>query len=292
MTTESSAADRWQLQAQIDELWDFDDPAASEGRFRTAAASAATFERGVMLTQVARSLGLQQRYADALRILDSVEGTAEPDVDVRARLERGRIFNSGNDATAARPEFEAAFALATGHGLETLAVDALHMIAIVAPTEEQAELHARAIAMAEGASDPRARQWLASLYNNAGWTSFDAGDLNEALRLFELALEERLRLGTPRQIGIARWSVGRALRALGRTDAALAIQEDLQRANADAGVDDPYVSEELGECLLTLGRPAEARPNFSRAVAQLSADAWLAEHEPERIERLRDLAAG
>jgi hypothetical protein len=62
------------------------------------------------------------------------------------------------------------------------------------------------------------------------------------------------------------------LRALGRTDAALAIQEDLQRVNADAGIDDPFASEDLGECLLTLGRIVEARPNFTSAFAQLSAD--------------------
>lgn len=52
--------------------------------------------------------------------------------------------------------------------------------------------------------------------------------------------------------------------------------------------------EELGECLLALGRPAEARPHFSRphfsrAHELLSQDLWLREHEPERLTRLATL---
>lgn len=166
------------------------------------------------------------------------------------------------------------------------------MIAIVAPPEEQRDLHARAIAMAEAASDPRARQWLASLYNNAGWTHFDDGQLDDALRLFQLALDERIRDGKTRETGIARWAVARTLRAMGRTDAALAMQQELQRMNREAGIDDPYVSEELGECLLVLGRPDEARPHFAAALEGLAADGWTAEHEPDRVDRLRALAHG
>ena len=87
--------------------------------------------------------------------------------------------------------------------------------------------------------------------------------------------------------------MARCLRALGRVDEALAIQERLARETEAAGdQEDGYGAEEIGECLLALGRPDEARPAFARAAALLGADAYLAEHEPDRIERLKRLAAG
>ena len=52
---------------------------------------------------------------------------------------------------------------------------------------------------------------------------------------------------------------------------------------------DGYVTEEIAECLLTLGRNDEARPVFARAYAELSADDELQSREPERLERLRVL---
>ena len=51
------------------ELWDFDDPAASEHRFREAAVGS---DRAVMLTQVARALGLQEAYDAGHALLDEV----------------------------------------------------------------------------------------------------------------------------------------------------------------------------------------------------------------------------
>ncbi|HEY7525432.1 MAG TPA: tetratricopeptide repeat protein [Candidatus Limnocylindria bacterium] len=278
------------MQPQIDELWDWDNPADSEARFRAAAAAATSKrERAILLTQVARALGLQGRSTEALAVLDALPG-GDAELATRAVLERGRVLNSAGDSAAARPLFEQALAGAEAAGLEHLAVDAVHMLAIVAPPGEQAALNERAIAMAESAQDPRARQWLASLYNNLGWTRFDAGDHREALRLFELALQERRRLQQPRETGIARWAVARALRAVGRLDEALAAQQQLAADNAAAGVADPYVDEELGECLLALGRGEEARPHFATAADGLAADPWLAEHEPARIARLRELS--
>jgi tetratricopeptide (TPR) repeat protein len=286
-----TAEERRALQARIDELWDFEDAHASQARFRDAIASEPPgWRRDVVTTQLARSLGLQGRFDEAREILAGLD-TSDREVAARVRLERGRTFNSGGDPAAARPESEAAYELATAGGLEFLAIDALHMIAIVVPTEEQTEWHDRAIDAARAADDPRARRWLASLYNNAGWTRFDLGRPEEALPLFEGALAERVAQGKPREIGIARWAVARALRELGRTDEALAIQEDLRRSNADAGTDDPYVAEELGECLLALGRADEARPYFVEAAEKLGADGWLVANEPDRIARLRELAA-
>ncbi|MDP9272169.1 MAG: tetratricopeptide repeat protein [Chloroflexota bacterium] len=291
MTTEATWVESGALQARIDELWDFDDPAASESRFRVAAGDAAIDrQRDILMTQVARALGLQDRYAEGMAILDAIpKADGDLEVEVRTRLERGRILNTRGDRDEARPEFDAAFDGATNAELENLAVDALHMIAIVAPADEQLALSERAIALANAATDPRARRWLASLYNNTAWTHFDAGNLDEALRLFELALDERVKVNKPRETGIARWAVARTLRAQGRTDEALAAQRDLKRFNAEAGIDDSYVEEELGECLLALGRLDEARPHFAKAAEGISADAWMLANKPARIARLQEL---
>jgi tetratricopeptide (TPR) repeat protein len=274
-------------QALIDSLWAFDDPTASERRFREAA-QADPRVQAALSTQVARALGLQGRFDDGFAVLDGL-AVDTPELEVRVALEKGRIENSRGEPQAARPLFEHAFARAQEAGLENLAVDALHMVAIVAPTDEQPALHDQAIALARAASDPRARQWLASLLNNAGWTRFDAGDLDGALELFERALAEREQLGKPREVGIARWAVARTLRAMGRVEEALAIQQDLLRENAATGVDDPYVHEELGECLLALGRTDEAKEQLAIALPLLEADGYTAEAEPERIARLREL---
>lgn len=83
------------------------------------------------------------------------------------------------------------------------------MVAIVAPADEQVALNEWAISLATRASDPRARDWAASLLNNLGWTRFEAGEFGAALALFTEAVKERIRQGKAREIGVARWSVGR-----------------------------------------------------------------------------------
>ena len=51
-----------------------------------------------------------------------------------------------------------------------------------------------------------------------------------------------------------------------------------------------YVFEELGECLLALGRVSESRPWFAKAHTELSKDAWLTANEKPRLDRLATLA--
>ena len=189
-------------------------------------------------------------------MLDSIP-TADPEVAVRVTLERGRILNSAGSPADARPLFESAFAAAEGAGFEHLAIDALHMVAIVAPASEQEALNRRALILAATAADPRARQWRASLLNNLGWTLFDRGDLLAALTTFEEALAARVEQGKPAEIQVARWCIGRTLRALGRLDEAFAIQQSLAAEHAAAGTTDPYVQEELTalESALKAGSP-------------------------------------
>jgi tetratricopeptide (TPR) repeat protein len=238
-------ADHRSHQATIDALWDFDDPAASEHRFSAAADSASAADRDVLLTQVARARGLQGRFDEALALLESLDAT-QSEVAVRALLERGRALNSSGNPDAARPLFEQAFAAASAAGFEFLAVDALHMLAIVGASDAQDTLNRRALDLASSADDPRARQWRGSLLNNMGWTAFDRGDLDDSLRLFEDGVAARQHEGRQPAILVARWCVARCLREMGRTDEALAIQLSLADAHRAAGSLDPYVDEEIG----------------------------------------------
>lgn len=278
----------------IDGRWDFDHPAASEARFRDALATATGDERLELLTQVARAQGLQQAFADAHRTLDEVErgiAGAAPRVHVRLLLERGRVHRSSGSGERAVPLFTEAADRATQAHEAGLAVDAAHMLAItVSDPAERMAWHERGIAMAERSEDPSARRWLPSLRNNLGWSHLDAGRPAEALAEFERALAERRAGGDAKATRIAEWAVARALRALGRIADALAIQRRLlEEWRADGGRP-PYVNEELGECLLALGRGAEAAPYFAEAYTLLSADQDLATTQADRLARLGRLA--
>lgn len=225
-------------------LWDFDDPAASERRFRERAEGADPDDRMVLMTQVARALGLQGRYDEGHAVLDDLSPTPG-EVAVRIALERGRLLRSAGEPTQARPHVAAAARTATSEGLDVLLVDALHMLALVADPADQLALNERALVVARASADRRARDWDASLLNNIGMVHADAGDFAAALASFEEALAARRRIGEEARTRVARWMVGWALRHLGRLDEALAVQRALQAELDALGDADPYVEEEL-----------------------------------------------
>jgi tetratricopeptide (TPR) repeat protein len=280
--------------ADIDSLWDYDDPAGTEQRFRALLPNCADdAQRAEALTQIARTFSLRRRFDDAHRTLDEANSLIANDQSrpyLRYLLERGRTFNSAGQRERASELFTQAWDLAREIGEENLAVDAAHMLAISEPAERQLEWNLRALDYAEQARDPRARDWLGSLYNNLGWTYHAAGDYAKALDQFERAVKVREAKGQAAPLRIAHWCVARCLRSLGRIEAALALQRRLLAELQTSGGSDGYVLEEIGECLLALNRADEARPHFAQAYAALSADPWLAESEPRRLERLKRLA--
>jgi tetratricopeptide (TPR) repeat protein len=226
------------------ELWDFDDPAGSEQRFREAAVED---DSALMMTQVARALGLQERYDEAHAVLDEVQAhpLLYPENQVRIYLERGRLFRATGQSEEAAQQFDIAAGLAEMAGAEALHIDALHMQAIMAAPYEGVLLSELALARAAGARDPRARDWDASLLNNLGMMHVETQHPDRALQAFERALEARERIGVPADIRVARWMIGWTLRLLGRRDEALEIQRGL-KAELDAlGERDPHVEDEL-----------------------------------------------
>ena len=280
----------------LDKLWDFDDPAATEAKFRSLLPSA----RGSsnkdyliqLLTQIARAQGLQRRFEEAHATLDEAAASLEPGMTVcrvRYLLERGRVLNSANDKQKASPLFNEAWQLAREAGEDFYAVDAAHMLGICEPPESALAWNERAMEVAEKSPQPRAQGWLGSLYNNIGWTYHDLGRYERALEMFTRAQDYWRKRQNPDRLRIARWTVARAMRSLGRFEDSLAMQQQLDKEADETGQSKVYIHEELGECLLALGREAEAKPYFAQAYRELSKDPWLAANEPARLQRLEQL---
>jgi len=279
----------------FDASWDYGDPAATEAKFREfeARAGEQSLEYQLQLaTQIARTFSLRSKFDEAHALLDTVEAalTEEtPVARIRYLLERGRTHNSAGTKRDARAAFVHAWMLAQEAGEDFHAVDAAHMVAIADPAEAM-KWNEKGLAVARASTDERAQNWKGSLLNNVGWTKFERGDHEAALATFQEALAFRREQGKADSIRVARWSVARTWRALGRLDEALEEQQTLHAEATAAGSPDAYTSEEIGECLHALGRTDEARPWFAKAHEGLSADPWMVANEAERLARLAQLA--
>lgn len=309
----SSMAD-YSMFLDVDSLWDFQDPSATRAAFERrrveiesrlakadlpdGAVRRLELARLELLTQMGRTYTLEGTVAEADVLLARVtdELGAEPAADtvqvqVRWLLEHGRARRTEKKPDDARVAFVQAWELARTHSpaLDGFAVDAAHMVAIVdSGTPGELEWGEKALALAESSPDARAQKWRASLLNNLGWGAFDRGEYEQALALMARQVALRRESGTEPALRIALWSHARVLRALGRVDEALAAQQALLADYGDDAKADGFVHEEMAECLLALGRDADAKAWFASAHALLGST-WLADAEPERLARLAEL---
>jgi tetratricopeptide (TPR) repeat protein len=286
-------------QLDFDALWDYQHPDQTEAAFRQLLPQAERHPDPSyhlqLLTQIARTQGLQRQFEEAHHTLDLVKAQLSTHLvvpTIRYFLERGRVFNSSGQPGEAQSWFQQAWELARVHEAEAFfAVDAAHMLAIAASSfEEKTTWNQTALQVAETSTDEQARGWCGSLYNNLGWTYHDQGAYERALEYFQKAQQWQQEHGTPRERRIARWCVGRTLRSLQRITEALALQQELLAEwEQSTEEQDGYVFEEMAECLLLLGRIAESQSYFAQAYAQLCQDRWLVAQESERLHRLKQL---
>lgn len=252
-------------------LWNFASPAASEARFRAALAQASADDAIILQTQIARTYGLRQQFSQAQRILDAIEpqvADASPEARARYHLERGRTFCSATHPPAlqtaeardfAASDYVQSFKIAQQAALDSIAIDALHMLAFAAATPEgQLDWGRKAIGYMRGSTQPEAQRWAGALHNNLGYTLHQQGRYAEALDAFEQALAAHQQHGSPQQVRVARWMVAWTLRSLGQLQEALAMQLQLERDCDAAGEPDPYVFEELEQIYHALGNSAQA----------------------------------
>lgn len=282
----------------FDDDWDYADAAASEARFRerlSAPPATAPEYRAELLSQLARAQGLQRHFDAARETLQEAERLLSPKMRrarARTELERGRVLRSSGNPDAARGHFESALTLSRAAESAYHAVDAAHMLALVAASPREAlDWNRKALEMAFASPDPRTRRWQASLYNNIGWAHYDAGDYGAALDAFERSRMAYAQQGRTNEERSARWAIAHVFRKQDRTGEALERQRTLADELAAAGKRDGYVFEEIAECLLALGRPQEAAPYFRRAYDELSRDPNLAATERRRLDRLKRLGA-
>ncbi|MFC1572187.1 tetratricopeptide repeat protein [Candidatus Eisenbacteria bacterium] len=284
----------------FNKMWNFQDPAATEAKFREllpqAESSGNVSYHLQLVTQIARTLGLQGKFGEAHATLDTVEKQLTDDLNVarlRYLLERGRVFNSAGSPEESKRLFLEAWKLGCDSGEDYYAVDAAHMLGIVEPPEKQLDWSSKAMAVAEASKDERARKWLGPLYHNTGMTYLDLGEYGKALTILQKDWDYRKEAGSPLDIRIAKWSVAHTLRKLNRPEDALEMQKEIEKEIvAEEGDPDGYVFEEIGECLFALGRENLAQPYFEKAYALLSEEQWIKDSDPERLERLKRLADG
>ncbi len=285
---------------EINKLWNYSDPAATEVKFRELLPAANDVGdvsyKGELLTQIARTYSLRRMFDKAHETLNEVEQMPleeYPVVEARYLLERGRAYNSANEKFRARELFLKAWEHCKLEQLDYYAVDAAHMLAIAEhnPTV-QLQWNEAAIRYAETAIDPAAMQWLGSLYNNTGWSYHDQGNYTKALKVFEKALVFRtVHNHAINTILIAKWCVARAHRSLGNIDEALRLQQNLKAEYEKRELkNDGYVFEELALLYDLKGDTAAAKESAELAHEALSTDNYFTTNETARLGKLKDLA--
>ena len=261
-------------------LWDYNRPDASEKRFRAALAGAHENERHILQTQIARTWGMRRDFAQARAILATVEprlSAASAEVRVRYFLELGRThfspmhppeLQTPESRERARASFMQAFELAKEARLDSLAIDALHMMPFVeVDPDRQHEWNEKALRYIEASDQADARAWEAALRNNVGVAKRSKGDHEGALREFRLSRAAYERTGTADDVRIADWMIARTYRDQKRYGEALDIQLRLEREFDQQGNPDPHVYAELEQLYRALGKEDLAQGYASKRKA-------------------------
>jgi len=278
----------------FDILWDYEHPGPTEGKFRellpAAIDSLDISYLAELLTQIARAEAMQKKFQEAQKTLDRVEKAlpkADQKVSVRYVLERGRVLSLSGKPREAQPRLREAFNLALMLKMDLHAIDAARMMAIAEP-EKALEWNMKALDLAEKSADAGANKAKGPLYSSIGWNHFERKEYQEALFMFQKALESCEELGDPLKIRTAKWPVAKVLRVIEHTEEALEMQRKLFEEYQGEGKRNGYVYEEIAECLLILGQEQEAQEWFAAAYAELSKDPRLA-REQNRLTRLKEL---
>jgi len=238
---------------------------------RTIEVARAEFNRPVeieALAQVARINLVQERKEDGRKYLDEAARRAsdsDPMGWSRYLGVRGRFEWQDKDLVKARATFDTMYVYCNTNGLWARAVDAAHMIAIVAESvEEQIEWGRRGIEAAESGG---VESWLGPLWNNLGATYYDNKQFDSALTAFLKAREYHWQYSDESAKLYADYHIGMVYRMLGRFDKAgqwlrpvLAWAERLGDHSAIA-----QACEDLGEIAIATGKPNDGLALLKRA---------------------------
>lgn len=178
---------------------------------------------------------------------------------------RGRFEWQDDDLPKARQTFDDMYVYCNTNALWSRAVDAAHMIAIVAETvEEQIEWGRRGIEAAESGG---VESWLGPLWNNLGATLYDDKQFEPALEAFIKAREYHWKYSGETAKLYADYHVGMTYRHMGQFEKSaewirpvLAWAERLGDHSAIG-----QACEELGEIAIAEGRRDEGLSYLNRS---------------------------
>ena len=191
--------------------------------------------------------------------------------------------------TKAHDIFARAWTLATDSNLPFFAIDAALMLSSIRPPKFQNEWLKKALDIVESSGDTNVRLWLAQLLFLQGWHEYDFRQFEGALESFTRALEQPLIIADETKGFALQWSRARTLRALGRTQDALVIQEGLLDKMRAKGKVNGHVYLEVAECKQLLNAKEEAKSYFESAYAELSANSWYSDNRIDELERMKYL---
>ncbi len=286
----------------LDRLWNPADVTASESAYR------ALLPEGQKLTGldrcylvelyslIARSEALQGKYGEAHASLDAAEGLLleqQADFQVSAKIrwliEKGRLCIIVKTPSLAKGLFSEAWTLSINSAEDYFTVEIAQLLAVTEPQKVQQDWIRRAIQIAEKSQHPKTKRWLGGLYASLGWKLYDLRQFDGSLGAFQSAFRHYKESGTAREAFVAQWSIGKVLRAVGKTEEALSIQKSLLAELGSEGERDGRLFEELAECLQTLKRTTEAQLYFELAFRELSSDEWVKDNQPVKLKRMKDL---
>ncbi len=178
---------------------------------------------------------------------------------------KGRFEWQDNNLQAARKTFDEMYNYCHANALYGRAVDAAHMIAIIAETpEEQIAWGQKGIEVAEASGG---EAWLGPLWNNMAGTYWDIQQYDSALVCYKKAREYHWRFSGENAKLLADYHVGMTYRYLGQYDEArkwlrpvLAWAERLENHEVIG-----QACEDLGECDIAEGNIKEGVPLLQRA---------------------------
>ncbi|MFM8475411.1 MAG: tetratricopeptide repeat protein [Planctomycetaceae bacterium] len=186
--------------------------------------------------RLALAQAMQGRHEEAshtLELAESLPGARQPAAELCLLLERGRLLHQQNRYRDAHALFIRAWDVARrhaaeDHALDGPAVDAAHMVAITA-TDPVARVHwnETALSLAQSSPDPKARAWISVLHNNLAQAYIANSQFTAAHATFTTCRQLAVAENNSIVERGARWGIARALRALGQTTEALAMQQQV-----------------------------------------------------------------
>lgn len=286
----------------LDQLWNPADLSGSKAAFQALLPDAQNLpgkDRSFLiqlLSFIGRSEAFLEKYIQARASLEKAEELLEEgqtsyqvSAKIRWLIEKGRLHILEKTPSQARRLFSEAWTLAIHSGEDYFAVEIAQLMAATEPQKVQQEWIVRAIEIAEASPLPETKSWLGGLYTSLGWKLYDLRQFEKSLETFQKALRNLKALGTPREAFVAQWSIGKILRALGRTEEAVSIHRALLAEVGIGGAPDGRLYEELAECLHTLKHTTEAQLYFELAYRELSNDEWVKDNQPLNLKRMKDL---